>query len=65
MLHTVRFFYLKGLLLHNATFLIHILFSFYIEGGLKFKSKNPVPKRLINMSYGPADLCFKDECPSG
>jgi hypothetical protein len=38
------FYYLKCCLFHNVTFLVHLLFTFYIQGMLKFKCKTPVPK---------------------
>jgi hypothetical protein len=38
------FFSLKCRLFHNATFLFHALFTFYVEDVLKFKCKTPVPK---------------------
>ena len=50
------FFSKKCHLFHNATFLVPVLFTFYIQGVLKFKCKIRVPKGLRRWSY--VSPCF-------
>jgi hypothetical protein len=44
MLHTLRFFLQNAVYFIMLRFLVHVLFTFYKQGALKFKCKIAVPK---------------------
>jgi hypothetical protein len=44
MLHTLRFSLQNAIYFIMLTVLVHVLFTFYIQGVLKFKCETPVPK---------------------
>jgi hypothetical protein len=48
----------KCRLFHNATFLVHILFTFYMMGVLKFKVCKPVHHRTIQINHQPDGTVF-------
>jgi hypothetical protein len=44
MLHTLRFSFQNAVYFIMLTFLVHVLFAFYIQDVLKFKCNTAVPK---------------------
>jgi len=58
MLHTLRVSLQNAVYFIMLPFLVPVLFTFYIQGVLKFKCKTPVPKDYLNGLYNRDGECL-------